>query len=93
MEAKSFKEFSLECKAAQRAVIRKERKRMEKVELLWTEYVRALSELGLHPMSRDSILKRQNELDRMTAEIDRQFGDNETMRASYELYLKGLSHS
>ncbi|SEM21327.1 hypothetical protein SAMN04515666_108191 [Bosea lupini] len=93
MEAKSFKEFAWECKAAQRAVIRKERERMEKVAALWAEYVRALSELGLHPMTHDGILKRQGELDRMTAEIDDQFGDNETMRASYEVYLKSFTHS
>ncbi|HEV2508645.1 hypothetical protein [Bosea sp. (in: a-proteobacteria)] len=93
MEAKSFKEFALECKAAQRAVIRKERERMEKVALLWAEYAQALSELGLHPMAHDDILKRRRELDRMAAEIDRQFGDNETMRASYEAYLRRLTHS
>jgi len=91
--AKSFKEFALECKAAQRGVIRKERERMEQVALLWAEYVRALSELGLRPMAHDDIQKRQAELDLMTAEIDSQFGDNDTMRASYGVYLKTLTHS
>jgi hypothetical protein len=43
---KSFREFSLECKSAQRSIIRRERERMDKAEVLWREYFLAFSALG-----------------------------------------------
>lgn len=85
---KSFREFSLECKNAQRSTIRKERERMDQAEQLWGEYFLAFFALGLKPMTDRDITKRRDELDRMAASVDEQYGDNESMRAAYEIYLK-----
>ena len=85
--SKSFKEFALEHKKAQRAYIRKERERMDKAEALWLDYCHALYELGLKPMTDRDIALRRDELSSMAARIDEDFGDNETLRAAFAVYL------
>lgn len=87
---KSFREFAMGCKAAQRAYIRKERERIERAEALWDRYTRDFAELGLYPMTGADISSRRAEIEMMTAEIDEKYGDNEAMRASYAMYLKSL---
>lgn len=88
---KSFREFALECKARQRDYIREERERMEKAEIIWEKSARDFGQLGLHPMTGRDIADRNIELDKASAEIDERFGDNETMRASYGVYLKSVA--
>lgn len=93
LTAKSFKEFALECKNAQRLVIRQERERMQKSEALWGKYFIEFAALGLKPMTDRDISDRLDELNRMAASIDHQFGDNASMRAAYAAYLKRAAES
>ncbi|WP_199084410.1 hypothetical protein [Bosea sp. ASV33] len=88
---KSFREFALECKARQRDYIREERERMEKAQIIWEKSARDFEQLGLHPMTIRDISDRNIELDKSTAEIDEKFGDNQTMRSSYLLYLNSIA--
>uniref|UniRef100_A0A9E7ZVL0 Uncharacterized protein n=1 Tax=Bosea sp. NBC_00436 TaxID=2969620 RepID=A0A9E7ZVL0_9HYPH len=85
---KSFKEFALEGKAAQRRYIREERDRMKKALVIWEEADQKFEQLGLRSMTNREIAQRLIELDEMTSEIDEEFGDNEVMRASYAAHLR-----
>lgn len=68
-------------KAAAKAHLTHEDRRMRKARKEWDRYVLRMRALGLHPLNLGEILDRQCELSTMRTRLPDEYSDTEQMRA------------
>lgn len=82
----TYKQYLAQCQRMQARYIADERKRYTKLMKLWRAYQAQAHKLGLHPLDRDEIEARFDELRGMEARIGETHGDSPSMRALYQMH-------